>query len=543
MYLQNHLRNGGRQQHTGIDYNIGKHTRRWPLEDLYVCDHCNEILCRYQIAVDYDSYYCVQCLESLPPSEAFAQGNRCSKCFDCPKCNQVLQIMPFTAANAATQPTTAGEDESRNNDSNRVVFQFGCSYCAWDSASIGLVAAKADMLPGIAAQWEKDIPQRSEVKRLVENLRRKAAESKGSPIRSLTKGGLGTLDSLRSLGPSSPLVAAPQWNVEELFKSLASKEAAVKERSIWQQCASPSSPVSPTRLRLQSAHVTASEASTNTTTPLRLHITLAELLEPVDSEDHSQTNIDVCTTDNNISVDTDKYKHISQNPWEISAQRRIRETDSNSRHFYLARKPFLTKRSHRCLSCQRLVVKANINPTAQYREKNNSALFLIPVTQILCYGPITDVRGLSSVQTVAGKFTQIEMESGAWCDLQLTNHSDSAVKVSVSHPPVEVSRAVGCTFTAAYSVGEFTVPAKEEYFAEEPVEGSTVVAQEDPPFIIKRNKNAVTIRLDLYPMEGVTTGNEKPIARFCMQMDFERKGKPIPSTQVISLGKVVVAES
>ena len=70
--------------------------KEWGLEDLYYCYACSRILCTYCVNEEIDSFYCRNCMENMPTTEANAFKNRCSRCFQCPICFTTLQVQLYT---------------------------------------------------------------------------------------------------------------------------------------------------------------------------------------------------------------------------------------------------------------------------------------------------------------------------------------------------------------------------------------------------------------------------------------------------------------
>ena len=93
--------------------------KEWGLEDLYYCYQCSRILCPYCVNEEIDSFYCRNCMENMPATEANAFKNRCSRCFQCPVCFITLQIHLY-------------------NYKGQKFYHFGCQGCYWDSMNLDL---------------------------------------------------------------------------------------------------------------------------------------------------------------------------------------------------------------------------------------------------------------------------------------------------------------------------------------------------------------------------------------------------------------------
>jgi hypothetical protein len=104
------------------------------LEELYFCDSCCTLVSKHPLATieDIESYYCGGCLENLPSSDALANFNKCSKCFDCPVCLTTLSIFTFNPK----------DDESSRK------YYFGCPHCRWTSKLTNLMEDSVIALSG-----------------------------------------------------------------------------------------------------------------------------------------------------------------------------------------------------------------------------------------------------------------------------------------------------------------------------------------------------------------------------------------------------------
>lgn len=60
---------------------------RFPLSELYFCEHCHSLRCHRCVDEEIIARYCPQCLFEVTPSAARKEGNRCQRnCFQCPLC-------------------------------------------------------------------------------------------------------------------------------------------------------------------------------------------------------------------------------------------------------------------------------------------------------------------------------------------------------------------------------------------------------------------------------------------------------------------------
>lgn len=101
--------------------------RKFSLEDLYFCFTCTKIVCKYCMTEEIDSFFCRNCMENMPSTEAKAFRNRCFRCFQCPICFTTLQII--------SEQVRSGK-----------LYHFSCQHCFWDSVSIGIQGGTLDSL-------------------------------------------------------------------------------------------------------------------------------------------------------------------------------------------------------------------------------------------------------------------------------------------------------------------------------------------------------------------------------------------------------------
>eukprot|EP00927_Polykrikos_kofoidii_P046562 TRINITY_DN40763_c0_g1_i1.p1 TRINITY_DN40763_c0_g1~~TRINITY_DN40763_c0_g1_i1.p1 ORF type:complete len:715 (+),score=124.79 TRINITY_DN40763_c0_g1_i1:129-2273(+) len=131
-----------------------------PLAQLYFCDGCSRIVSRRDLAEDVDSYFCPDCLENMPSSEAMLYGMRCSKCWECPVCGCKLTMCAAASKDAAAPGQT---------------YYLACSYCRWSSKS-WLEAAQPEQLITKVPALERDGELKQRMTTLVECFRGRAQE-------------------------------------------------------------------------------------------------------------------------------------------------------------------------------------------------------------------------------------------------------------------------------------------------------------------------------------------------------------------------------
>jgi len=159
--------------------------KEWGIEDMYFCFQCTKPLCVYCVTEEIDSFYCRNCMENMPTTEAMAFKNRCSRCFQCPVCFTTLQIL-------------------LNNSSGQKQYHFGCQHCYWDSLTLGLSGTSLnELLMSNQTHFTKDNPLQQAVQKLQETYKVNLRNRKKVMYRH---------------------VAREIWTLEDLQKSLSSKE-------------------------------------------------------------------------------------------------------------------------------------------------------------------------------------------------------------------------------------------------------------------------------------------------------------------------------
>ncbi len=111
-----------------------------PLDSLYFCDECDKIRCNRCVTVDISSYYCPNCLFEVPGASVKAEKNRCARnCFECPCCQHTLSVLA-SDLNSETARSIDPADPAASQ--GEPPYYLGCSFCRWDSKSVGLVFEK-----------------------------------------------------------------------------------------------------------------------------------------------------------------------------------------------------------------------------------------------------------------------------------------------------------------------------------------------------------------------------------------------------------------
>lgn len=237
--------------------------KAWGIEDLYYCYTCSKILCVYCISEEIDSFFCRACMENMPPTEANAFKNRCSRCFQCPVCFHNLQITYF------------------NLKTNKF-YHFVCNSCFWDSRAFELKGSSYnELLVNNKEKYSMDAIFNEKYRNLQDTYKEAQRIKKRTTFRHLS--------------------SKETWTIEDLEKSQKAKEAI--------------------------HHLS---------TPKADSISLNDLL----SENFNYSD---------ISSIQQRFLNISTQPRELSK--------CFSQPIQL-----LTKRSKRCKTCKKYVLKPETNP-------------------------------------------------------------------------------------------------------------------------------------------------------------------------------------
>lgn len=183
-----------------------------PLSQLYFCEACSRVVSKRDLAEDIDSYYCPNCLENMPSSEAMFYGMRCSKCWECPVCTSTLAMC--VSAGAA-----AGAAQSHH---------LACGFCRWSSKG-RLEAAQPDQLASKIIAMERDSEPRQRMGALVDALRASAQEQQKERELAQRLRRHSALRGWRVTGSAKPSRGRPAgpWRLEDLEGKLRDRAAAV----------------------------------------------------------------------------------------------------------------------------------------------------------------------------------------------------------------------------------------------------------------------------------------------------------------------------
>eukprot|EP01016_Furgasonia_blochmanni_P025515 TRINITY_DN2737_c0_g1_i13.p1 TRINITY_DN2737_c0_g1~~TRINITY_DN2737_c0_g1_i13.p1 ORF type:complete len:174 (+),score=6.25 TRINITY_DN2737_c0_g1_i13:56-523(+) len=68
--------------------------------EMYFCDHCSLVFCRFCSLPEISSYSCMGCLDTVHSKDAMQNKNKCFKCIACINCRNTLMI------NVCNDPTS-----------------------------------------------------------------------------------------------------------------------------------------------------------------------------------------------------------------------------------------------------------------------------------------------------------------------------------------------------------------------------------------------------------------------------------------------------
>lgn len=88
------------------------------LINCYYCESCNKLISQEEVKIEIDTYFCPNCLENIPSSEAFLRNFRCANCYDCPRCMTTIYKNKLNIGS-----------ESNENNGGIVQFSYNCGFC------------------------------------------------------------------------------------------------------------------------------------------------------------------------------------------------------------------------------------------------------------------------------------------------------------------------------------------------------------------------------------------------------------------------------
>lgn len=129
-----------------------------PLPKLFFCRHCLELRCGSCCMIEVDSYFCGNCLENIPSTEAKHKKYKCSNCFDCPSCQHTLSARATTVNRREDEPSTpdgeAPATPAEKPAPPKKMYYLACLACRWTSRDPGI----PDQTVATGAWPELEIP-------------------------------------------------------------------------------------------------------------------------------------------------------------------------------------------------------------------------------------------------------------------------------------------------------------------------------------------------------------------------------------------------
>lgn len=185
------------------------------------------------VTVEVDSYFCGNCLENIPSTEAKHKKYKCSNCFDCPSCHHTLSARA-TTVNKRDDSEASGDGSDSPKEKAPVpkkMYYLACLACRWTSRDPGI----PDQTVATGAWPELEIPHDTRFLKLLEysqgivlqrkqekqdGLRRRAVKSKFPSLSDRTGITVASIRRQMNWHDKTP----QKVKVEEIPKSIATDE-------------------------------------------------------------------------------------------------------------------------------------------------------------------------------------------------------------------------------------------------------------------------------------------------------------------------------
>lgn len=138
-----------------------------PLPKLFFCRHCLELRCGQCVTIEIDSYFCGNCLENIPSTEAKHKHYKCSNCFDCPSCSHTLSARATTVNKSRDSGEEGGAAEEGAKEkplTPKKMYYLACLACRWTSRDPGI----PDQTVATGAWPELEVPHDTRFLKLLE---------------------------------------------------------------------------------------------------------------------------------------------------------------------------------------------------------------------------------------------------------------------------------------------------------------------------------------------------------------------------------------
>ncbi|EEA06665.1 uncharacterized protein CMU_013400 [Cryptosporidium muris RN66] len=427
------------------------------LDTCYYCESCNKIINGVETNLEIESYYCPNCLDNIPSSEAFETNFCCSRCFDCPRCSSTLVNI---------DSSTMINNEVFNKYQTNLVRPFMyCSHCNWSFPNINNSSAdifenlfnlKMDLFQSKSTedfasklstfgQFELDKTKRhiKYIKNRIESRARVEYDTK-------LKIGLGMTHTTLEMNMDKSLnqeenIRDGHWSISDLENDLIQKSSRCNSKDIW------------------------------VNTPIiKQHFSCKYL----DNYQPSKFN--------GLSL----FQYL-KNPQFINLKYMIKNSSICTNLFYNipCRKHLMVQISKRCNICRRFVTKAQLNPLAQpsYRINLSASLFIPNLSVVYSEkNPIYKDNGITQIvtlQIVNYMDKQIQLN---WIPKNSENEEFNDPEISINNIIVDIEpKSIILWSKWDPSIDQLPPDKTQNTF-----DGSTILTD-----IRNRNKSEITVKI------------------------------------------------
>lgn len=548
-----------------------------PADQLYCCTECNTLLCDKDVVDEVEAYQCFQCLETLQKTEAFAYKQCCFRCFDCPRCSNVLtyvssaktkavttqhelqaeyktphrerdlpaaegrktQKPPLKTAGAgkkaaAEKKTTVAKEEPEGNDED-VVFQLVCQYCRWNSAHLGIETNQMEtFITRLSKLLRGARPAQSIFDQLIHTLRTHLQDEHWKNYRF---GGLYNSPSWTDM----EYTASNPRMVAETRRAI--KDTHMKQFSIWDDCIIQRSL---TGLASTPQLGTFSKSDRMSHLPLFRDSGSSVLGDGTEQEAAWKQRMLLLDDTSLCSVPT--LDHLLDHPYSIMMHDLSEKKISD---LVLPRpKPLHMKRSRRCKTCKRYVIHGHHGLRSGFRL-NLSAVAVLPV--IILKRLTLSQRRLpesGSEDPVRRAFPQLCFGDEAQLDIEVMNVLDTASVTVEFHFEERAENTVEClNEDVTLTLDSYDELVDEEYDAEQLSARDTEGAERAENGLIESQRPSLPphrqrLQLRLRVPESVSNLSSASSALVVAQCGFRMTLSTLPSLvlttyPVLILGSVL----
>lgn len=316
------------------------------LVNCYYCESCNRLISQGEVRIEIDTYFCPNCLENIPSSEAFSRNFRCVNCHDCPHCMAIISIHKLDSY---------GDSNENNGKAN---YTYCCGYCNFS------LDVNREMNQGGEYDMKTDKEHHDG-----DNLPGKNEANPDSSPRESSYSSL-IAERISQLNMKS---IDRQYNTDNLVKS----ENLDNEKDIL-------------KLSLRIL-----EEKQNISTNLLKNKNLWRNSDKIKSLLNINNSIPASREKSNLT-----YKQFLNNPDAInSVYLSSRENKGREISLLPIKKKLCVQISKRCITCRRLVIKPQLNPLSQppFRVNLSANLFLPNIRIISAMNNSSSVSSYSKV--------------------------------------------------------------------------------------------------------------------------------------------------